>query len=105
MNTGDTFGVFLREMIKPILSEIIDEKLREHLPPVKPESDDNRFITRNEAAKLLGVNLVTLDKICKQGALQKHRNGSLVRLKKSEVLEVFQTFEKRKRHQFDNIKK
>ena len=75
-------------------------QLRENQQPPKPESDDNRFITRNEAARLLGVNLVTLDKICKQGALQKHRNGSIVRLKKSEVLEVFKTFEKRKRYQF-----
>ena len=100
MNPTDSLRLLLQQLIKPIVSEAIDEKLREHLPAPRPEADDDRFITREDAAKLLGVGLCTLDKMCKSGGLQKHRNGSIVRLKKSEVLETFKTFEKRKRGQF-----
>ncbi len=85
-----------------IESLLLDLKHRQPAP--KPEHDDDRFITRQDAAKLLGVGLATLDKMAKFGAFQKYRNGSIVRFKKSEVLETFKTFEKRKRHQFENLK-
>lgn len=104
MITSDSIGLFFRELITPIISEVIDAKLRQHLPPPKPEHNDENFLTREDAAKLLGVGLCTLDKMAKQGYLKKYRSGSIVRLKKSEVLEVFKTFEKRKRHQFENLK-
>jgi excisionase family DNA binding protein len=104
MNVTDSFGLFLREIIKPIIEEAIDKKLRQHLPPPKPEHNDESFLTRSEAAKVLGVGLCTLDKLTKYGNLQKYRNGSIVRLKKSEVLEAFKSYEKRKRHQFDSPK-
>jgi excisionase family DNA binding protein len=104
MNPIDSFGLFLKEVLKPIISEAIDEKLRQHLPPSKPEADDDNFLTRTEAAKVLGVGLCTLDKLTKLGSLKKHRHGSIVRLKKSEVLKLFTTYEKRKRHQFDGLK-
>lgn len=104
MDNSDALGLFLREHIKPIILEAIEEKLRQHLPPPKPQADDESFLTRSEAAKVLGVGLCTLDKLTKYGNLQKYRNGSIVRLKKSEVLEAFKTYEKRKRHQFDGFK-
>jgi excisionase family DNA binding protein len=104
MSSNDSISLFLREYVKPIIEDVVDRKLREHLPPPKPEADDETFITRNDAAKLLGVGLCTLDKLTKLGAVKKYRNGSIVRLKKSEVLAAFQTYEKRKRHQFDKLK-
>lgn len=105
MSTTDSISLFLREILKPIISEAVDEKLRQHLPPPKPEANDETYLTRTEAATVLGVGLCTLDKLCKFGNLKKYRNGSIVRLKKSEVLEAFKTYEKRKRHQFGDLKK
>ena len=90
--------------IKNIVEQAVKKALEEHLPPPKPEADDERFITRGEAAKFLGVGLCTLDKLCKFGNLRKYRNGTIVRLRKSEVLKAFETYEKRKRHQFGALK-
>ena len=92
--------IFIASIIKPIIVEAIDERLREHLPQKPENEDDERFLTRRNAAYLLGVNTVTLDKMCKEGKLNKHRHGTLVRLKKSEVMNFLQTYEKRKRGQF-----
>ena len=86
--------------IKNIVEQAVKKALAEHLPQKPENEDDERFLTRRNAAKLLGVNTVTLDKMCKEGTLEKHRHGTLVRLKKSEVLNVLQTYEKRKRGQF-----
>ena len=104
MNDITDLRVIFASIITPIIKQAVFESLNERLPAPKPEHDDERFITRQDAAKLLGVGLVTLDKMAKFGALKKYRNGSIVRFKKSEVLDTYKTFEKRKRHQFENVK-
>ena len=86
--------------IKNIVEQAVKKALAEHLPQKPENEDDERFLTRRNAAKLLGVNTVTLDKMCKEGTLQKYRHGTLVRLKRSEVMNFLQTYEKRKRGQF-----
>lgn len=105
MVISDSLSLFLKEIFKDAISEVIDEKLLIHLPVIKPEVNDESFLTRSEAAKVLGIGLCTLDKLTKLGGLKKYRYGSLVRLKKVEVLAAFKTYEKRKRHQFDVINK
>lgn len=44
------------------------------------------YITRKEAAKLLGISLPTLNSYSKQGIVPAYRIGSGVRYKKEEVL-------------------
>jgi excisionase family DNA binding protein len=54
--------------------------------PVQSEKPEQpRFITRQEAAQLLGVSLVTIDKWSKEGHLKKFRIGGRIRFKAAEV--------------------
>jgi hypothetical protein len=52
------------------------------------------FLSRKQAAKMVGVALTSIDRYSNEGLLQKHKNGQLVRFKKSEVLKAFKTFQK-----------
>jgi excisionase family DNA binding protein len=52
------------------------------------------FLSRTQAAQMMGVALTTLDRYANDGLLKKHRNGKLVRFKKSEVVQAFKTFQK-----------
>ena len=52
------------------------------------------FLSRKQAAAMVGVALTSIDRYANEGLLTKHRNGKLVRFKKSEVLKAFKTFEK-----------
>jgi hypothetical protein len=61
------------------------------------------FLSRKQAAKMVGVALTSIDRYSKEGLLKKHKNGQLIRFKKSEVLKAFTTFQKWQR--IDNPKK
>lgn len=52
------------------------------------------FLSRKQAAQMVGVALTTLDRYANENLLKKHRNGKLVRFKKSEVVQAFKTFQK-----------
>lgn len=52
------------------------------------------LLTRRQAAQMVGVALTTVDRYTNERLLTKHRNGKLVRFKKSEVLQAFKTFQK-----------
>jgi len=57
------------------------EKLKQHLPhPEKP-----KYISRKEAAKQLGISLVTLHKWTRNGILPSHRIASRIMYKPEEV--------------------
>lgn len=73
------------------------EKISNPASPVQnPESNDE-LITRREAADLLKMkSLVTIDKLAKKGLLKKHRLGTVVRFKKSEVLAFSQSQSKKR---------
>lgn len=82
--------------LKSIIASTINETMRQQkeLQQIEVKTE---FLTRNQAAKLLGVCLATIDNWTKQGRLTKHRINSVVRYKKSELLDSMQTIEKYKR--------
>lgn len=73
------------EDLKMLFSEVIDEKLIKHiLQTDQPQKTE--FITRKEAAKLLGISLPTLHKLTQTGKLASFRIGSQVRYNKKELI-------------------
>ncbi len=70
------------EFIPKILSGFKD-LLKEHNQSSK---DDEILLTRDEAAKMLSVSLVTLWKYTKDDIIPAYRIGTKVRYKKSEIL-------------------
>jgi excisionase family DNA binding protein len=81
MNTLQIQNVTAQE-----LESIIENAVQRALPKQAPEGDKQpQFITRQEAANLLGVSLVTIDKWSKEGHLKKFRIGGRIRFKTVEV--------------------
>lgn len=81
--------------LKNLLSEVVRAELSNLLPaPAEPFHDYPELMTRRQTADLLGVSLATLDLWTKERRLVKHRLGSAVRFRKSEVLSSIQTLEK-----------
>lgn len=68
------------------LKNFIREAVRDALPqPPETTTQHPDFLTRHEAAKMLGVSLVTIDKWSHEGHLQKYRIGGRIRFKAAEV--------------------
>lgn len=65
--------------------DFITSAVRDAIPHPQEPTPNNDFLTRHEAAKLLGVSLVTIDKWSNEGHLQKYRIGGRIRLKAAEV--------------------
>ena len=59
-------------------------------------SDLPELLSRRQAAEIIGVSLGTLDAWSREGRITKHRNGSVVRFKKSELLATFKSLKNRK---------
>ena len=57
-------------------------------------SDYPDLLTRQQAAKMLGIGTTTLDRYANTGVLKKQRSGKMIRFKKSELIEAFKTFQK-----------
>ncbi len=69
----------------------------------KSENFKDEFITREEAAEEMGVCVTTIDNLAKEGRLKKYRNGGrIVRIKKSELIEVLQSFKGGWSRKYDN---
>lgn len=51
---------------------------------IKPEPPE-KYLTRQETAKLLQISLVTLNEWSKKGIIQSYRIGGRIRYKKSEL--------------------
>lgn len=83
----------LQEVIKETVSGLLNGIKTEE----KPTNKDGEFLTRRQAAQELGVCLATLDNLVKTGRLKKYRNGSIVRLKRSEVETFYSSFQKYQR--------
>ena len=67
------------------LESIIENAVQRAIPKQSEKPEQPRFITRQEAAQLLGVSLVTIDKWSKEGHLKKFRIGGRIRFKAEEV--------------------
>lgn len=71
---------------KKLISEVIDEKLKQVIKPEKA-SKNTEFLNRLEVAKLLKISLPTLNEWSKTGILQSYRIGNRVLYKQDEVVQ------------------
>ncbi|MBI3141467.1 MAG: helix-turn-helix domain-containing protein [Bacteroidetes bacterium] len=70
--------------LKQLLTTAVRQELEAYWPN-EAEPAEPRYMTRDEAAKLLGVSLVTIDKWSNEGTLQKFRIGGRIRFKTAEL--------------------
>ncbi|GAA3773665.1 hypothetical protein GCM10022271_02170 [Corallibacter vietnamensis] len=87
------FGITPSELKEDILKDVRAElkEIVQNFQPVKPPE----YITRQEAAKILKVSLVTLTDWNKKGVLKPYRLGNLIRYKRSELDEALIAISKR----------
>lgn len=87
------FGITPSELKEDILKDVRAElkEIVQNFQPVKP----SEYITRQEAAKILKVSLVTLTDWNKKGVLKPYRLGNLIRYKRSELDEALIAISKR----------
>jgi excisionase family DNA binding protein len=78
--------VTLDEMLEAI-SDVLDKKLEKLQPPV----NDDDFITRKEAASILGISLNTLNTHTLNSTIKGYRLGKSVRYKRSELQHAFKS--------------
>ncbi len=75
----------LEELIEKSVSNGIAKQLAIS-PPIEISKDqENQFLTRREAAKYLGISLVTLSDWSKSGVVTGYRIASRVRYKRNEL--------------------
>ncbi len=72
------------EQLTDLVKQIVVEALCEHKP--QNVNDETKFITRKEAAKLLGVSLVTLMKWTKEGVITGYKIKTRVKYNENEVI-------------------
>mgnify|MGYP003491221405 CR=1 FL=1 len=75
------------DSLKAELSDTIRKEISSCLADFQPKQPDTDFITRKEAAVILGVSLPTLAKWTLNGIIPAYRISSRIRYKKSEVEE------------------
>ena len=80
-------NIILQQITVSELTEIISEAVRDELSQIEKPEPEPVFITRKEAAQLLGISLPTLHFWTKDGKIPAFRIGNRVRYKKSEVIE------------------
>lgn len=73
------------DSLKAELSDTIRKEISSCLADFQPKQPDTDFITRKEAAVILGVSLPTLAKWTLNGIIPAYRISSRIRYKKSEV--------------------
>jgi excisionase family DNA binding protein len=57
------------------------------------QQENTSYMTRAEAAQLLGVHVRTVDLYAKQGRIQPYRKGFYVRFKKEDVERLYKDLE------------
>jgi len=80
----------LEEMIDKVVNNALAKQVT--FSPLQKTGavTQNQFLTRKEAAKLLGVSLVTLDEWSKTGVIAAYRISSRVRFKRDELEDSLQ---------------
>lgn len=73
------------EQLKTELSNAIKTELQTYLSNLQPPKQETEYLTRKEAAKVLGVSLPTLNEWTKTGLVQGYRIASRVRYIRSEI--------------------
>ena len=77
------------EALRAIVLEATESAVLRHFPKLAPPPQVNvvtdEFCTRNEAAKIFKVSLVTLNDWSKNGTVKAYRIGTRVRYKRTEI--------------------
>lgn len=74
----------LREDLRREIKQDLREELQEFSKLFKPK-EPTIWITRQEAADLIGVSLVTIYNWTKEGIIHAHKIGTRIRFKRSEI--------------------
>lgn len=80
------------------LERLLDSKLKAIVHPEPQSSDSSEFLSRKQAADLLGVSLGTIDNLARGGIIQKHYLGSVPRFRREELLKAGQSWTKFQRN-------
>ncbi len=92
MKTIQLVGLTPEENNKPVL-DYIDKKfedLKKHLQPKEP----TQYLTRNEVAEMLKVDISTVHNLSVKGILQKFQIGGRVLYKRKQIEEAIVELEK-----------
>ncbi len=73
------------EQLKSEISETVKREMQTFFSLIQPQKEQTEYLTRKEAAKLLGITLPTLHEWTKTGLVQGYRIASRVRYKRSEL--------------------
>jgi excisionase family DNA binding protein len=87
------------ERLKQEITEDLINHLRPLLTAITPLPPAVDLLTRKEAAKFLGISLVTLNEWSKRGTVRGHRIASRIRYKRAELegsLKAINTFKQSK---------
>ena len=72
------------------LENVFEQKLKEYAKQLQPEpQQEQTLLTRKEAAKFLGVSLVTINNWANKGVIRPKKIGNLVRYDLSELKQAF----------------
>ena len=82
---SQTFIEQLSTGISDNVSKSVQRDLQTYLSTLQPPKQETEYITRKEAAKVLGVSLPTLNEWTKTGIVQGYRIASRVRYKRAEL--------------------
>lgn len=76
------------ETIEERFSNVVEQKFQSLLSAIKEQKQEqqpNEFLSRKQAAKLLGISLVSLNEWTKTGLIKGYRIASRVRYKRAEI--------------------
>lgn len=75
----------LKSVIVEAIKAELDRQLQKLAPADAPNNPKDNFLTRIEAAKILGISLPTLNTWTKAGIVKGHRIGACVRYKLTDL--------------------
>lgn len=83
--TSNPFDVLNSELsqIKSLLLEIKEQQKNDK----EPFADLPELLNNKQTCQVLNVSLATLNRYADEGRVKRHRNGKMIRFKKSEVLQ------------------
>jgi excisionase family DNA binding protein len=87
--------IFITSIVRPIIKEAIKESLKEQSEADKtPFADLPELLNNKQTCQVLNVSLATLNRYADEGRIKRHRNGKMIRFKKTEVLQSLKSIVK-----------
>lgn len=77
---------FSKEELQAIINESLNQKFKQRLEPSRQEEKKEKLLSRNEAAALLKITLVTLSDWSRRGVIQSYYMGGRVYYKEHEII-------------------